>query len=236
MEPAHKWDEKDIYREEPPDEDAPRPVKRGHPALMVAFALFLTAGWGAWLLHQRAEARRAAELAELQARAAGLPGAVNPDGTPSAAAPVPKPDPVARPAQVPPAPPPNYRRFYGVVFDLATRKPVSGAGIVLSLGEKDRVVNPVPCQASLNGHFACDVSDQYDGLGIHVSSGGYVGQFEDLQPSLLERPEAERSTILAQRDGYLEPTRLLYVTSQETVRVDLAAVPADWAAAAQSKR
>jgi hypothetical protein len=215
-------DESEIFKGEADE----RPVvPRRNPLLLLIWAFLLAAGWGAWLLHQRAEARRAAALADLEARAAGAPGA-------AALAP----DPEARPALVPPAPPADLRRFYGVVFDLATKKPVSGAFVILSVGEAHSSVNAQPCQSGLNGHYICDIGDGFEGLSVQVSSRGYQGQFEDFYPSLLKRSQDERRTVLAQRDGYLEPARVTFVASQEVVRLDLAAIPADWAAAAQRKR
>jgi hypothetical protein len=230
MEPGHKWDESELYAGDIDERPAP---PRRNPWLLLIVAFLLSAGWGAWLMHKRGVARRAAALAALEARASGAPGAA---GASDGAAAVLAPDPEARPALVPSSPPANQRRFYGVVFDLATKKPVSGALISLSVGEQRSVVNTQSCQASLNGHYLCDVSSHFDGLWVQVSSQGYTGQFEDFYPSLLKKSDEQRRTVLAQRDGYLEPARVTFVASQELVRLDLAAVPADWAAAAQRKR
>ena len=212
-----QFDEKDLYQEDRP---APR---SGSPLLLLACALLIGAAWCALLMHQRVASRAA--------RAAGAAAAPE-----SARALALAPDPEARPAPVPPAPSESRRRFYGVVFDLATKKPVSGAQVILAGNAEGAAINLMPCQTDLNGHYACDIWDSFAAVWVQVSSTGYRGQFEDFFPTLRKRQPAERRAVLAQKDGYLEPARVVFTAGQEVVPLDLVVVPAAWLPQAQSER
>ena len=213
-----KYQESDLYKE---DDDRPRP-RRSNPLLLLAGAFLLAAGWGAWLMHQRAVARTQT------AKAVWVGGVAEP--------PAPVPDPEARPAPVPPAPSESRRRFYGVVFDLATKKPVPGAQVILAGNAEGNSVSLTPCETDLNGHFACDIWDSIPAVWVQVSSTGYGGQFEDFYPTLRKRSADERRAVLAQKDGYLEPVRLVFTVGQELIPLDLAVVPQGWLPQPQSAR
>ena len=225
-----KFDEKDLYKDDGEEEDQPKP-RRGRPLLLLHYAFLIGGAWAAWLLHQRALARAAARGALSAAPAGGLGvmlGTVPPTGPASI--------PVAQPADVPPSPPTGQRRFYGVVYDLATRRPLVAARVIFDVGQPGAAAEMGPCPTDMNGHYTCDLSDEADPVSVHVATEGYHGQFEDLVPPLRARSESERRAVLAQRDGYLEPTRVLFGAAQEVVPLDIVVVPQGWLPQAQPAR
>ncbi|MCX5796437.1 MAG: carboxypeptidase-like regulatory domain-containing protein [Elusimicrobia bacterium] len=225
-----QYDEKDLYKEDL-DEDRPAPRQR-HPVLLLLCGLLLAAVWGAWTLHRMAVDRRAAAAAARAAAAADVAAAAKAAGpggaAAAAAATAPVPDPEAQPAPVPPAAGPGKRRFYGVVYDLANKKPLAAAQVILALGPPGATGVAATCPTDLNGHYTCDLSEAADQVSVSVSTEGYQGQFEDLIPPLRARSESQRRAVLAQRDDYLEPARVLFAVSQEVVLLDLVVVPKDW--------
>ena len=113
---------------------------------------------------------------------------------------------------------------------------MSGAQVILA-GNAEGTASPLtPCEADLNGHFACDIWDSIPAVWVQVSSTGYRGQFEDFFPTLRKRSADERRAVLAQKDGYLEPARLVFLAGQEVIPLDLAVVPQDWLPQAQPGR
>jgi hypothetical protein len=135
---------------------------------------------------------------------------------------------------VPPAPAADLRRFFGVVYDLATKKPLAGAKVVFAVGPSGAAAEMPPCPADVNGHYTCDVPEEADSVSAYVTAEGYQGQFEDLIPPLRARSESERRAVLSQRDDYLEPARVLFEASQEVVPLDLVVVPKGWLPPAQT--
>jgi hypothetical protein len=210
-------DEKSLY--DAADDDRPVP-RRGHPLRLLLYAFLIGAGWLAWQMHLRAVARAANPSPS--AAPAGISAIF------TGAAPAPAPDPEARPAPEPPAPAADLRRFYGLVYDIATKKPLSGAKVIFEVGEPGAAAETPPCSADLNGHYVCDVSEGASSILVYVSTEGYQGQFEDLIPPLRARSESERRAVLAQRDSYLEPARVLFEAGQEIVPLDLVVVPKAW--------
>ena len=219
------FEEKDLYEQ---DEDRPTP-RGGHPLLLLLYAFLIGAGWVAWQMHRRAVARAAPGA--VPAGSAAMQGQT-PLPAPVPLAPgadqLPAPDPEARPAPIPPAAGANMRRFYGVVYDLSTKKPLAGAKVFFDVGQPGGVAEQAPCLTDLNGHYTCDLSDDAAPVSVYVLTEGYKGQFEDLVPPLHARSVSERRAVLAQRDDYLEPARVLFSTSQEIVPLDLVVVPKAW--------
>jgi hypothetical protein len=235
-----QYNEEELYEEE--FRPAPR---RGNFLRLLAYALLIGAGWGAWQMHRRgispaASAPAVPALAAPVQAAAPATTVASPAVPAQAAAPAAAvrsqastestdPGPEAQPAPVPPPPAARQRRFYGVVYDLATTRPVAGASLTFDIGS--RPPGPGREQSQMTdaaGYYLADFPEDADKLTVSVQAAGYGGQLEDIYPPLRRRSESERRALLSRRDDYLGPVRVLFTPSQEVVPLDLVVVPQDW--------
>lgn len=131
----------------------------------------------------------------------------------------------AAPAPIPPPPGSLFRRFYGVVYDLDTLKPLDGAKIVFKM--KD---NETGWTATVNdlGHYQMDLFKGPDNtMTVSAAVPGYrPGLLEEKNPPLRERSRNARKMIIEETsDSDLEPIPLRFRQDDELVELDLVVVP-----------
>ena len=248
------------YSEEELYEEGCRPApRRGSSRRLLAYALMIGAGWGFWQMHRRAVSHPAsapvvpALAAPVQAAIPAASGA-HPSAAPAptvASPAVPAraavrnqtsagsadPGREVQPAPAPPSPAAGQRRFYGVVYDLATTRPVAGASLIFTIGSRP----PGPGReqglaTDAVGHYLADLPEDADQLTVSVQAAGYGGQFEDYDPPLRERPEKSRRYLVSQRDDYREPQRVLFTVGRDVVPFNIVLVPDSWLPQAQPGR
>jgi hypothetical protein len=137
--------------------------------------------------------------------------------------------PPAAPALVAPAPPspnPGLRCWYGLVYDLATLRPIARAKVRFntkagSLGET---------ATDGAGHYRFDLPSNIASAQVSVSipnlPGYREGLLEDQDPPLRERsPDARKRIMTETTDNDLEPIPLRFRETDEVVELDLVLVP-----------
>ena len=149
-----------------------------------------------------------AAMEQARAEAAATPTATPaaPAATP-AASPLPAAAALAEPPPTPDAPPNNMRRFYGVVYDLATLRPVARASVRISHKRGAALTTAITSPA---GHYSVDVylDDLERGVVMSASAVGYrEGQLEESGAPYRERPLDSREK-----------------TAEETADADLSAL------------
>lgn len=133
--------------------------------------------------------------------------------------------PLAEPPPPPGEPPNNMRRFYGVVYDLATLRPVAGAHVRLMHkgGAAITTTNTNPA-----GHYSADVylEDVERGVVVSVSAAGYrEGQLEESGAPYRERPlDSRKKTAEETADADLSAL-LLPSGDSRAVPLDLVLLP-----------
>lgn len=142
--------------------------------------------------------------------------------------PTPAPPPPPPDAEPPPAPSPpegaTQHRFYGVVYDLATKKPVANIKLLFkpSGGE-----DGWPAVTNSSGHYQWDLYESQALMTVWVEAPGYrKGLLEDKDPSFRERSRESRDQLIEETtDSDLEPVPLRYAPRARVVPLDLALVP-----------
>jgi hypothetical protein len=256
-----QYDERDLYEEEL------RPTPRGGNSLkLLACAVAIGAGWAAWQMHLRAVSRMTPAEAPVAAlgvsvstkSAASTP--VVPDVVvpaqpsvvaaaavaqgPAAQERTPTGGAEAQPAPVPQAPAEGRRIFYGVVYDVATKKPAAGLTLNFSSVQEmsspgmPTVTMPEVKEASTDnaGHYLVEMPSEADQIAVVVKSDGNGGRLEDYDPPLREIPEQKRRYLVSQRDDYRDPLRPLFSPSQDVVPFNIVLIPDSWLPKTPSER
>lgn len=157
--------------------------------------------------------------------------------TPPAAAPVAD----ATPPPEPAPPGENHRRFYGVVYDVSTLKPIAGAELKFMFPGAE---NGSRVTTNTFGHYQVDLvknttrlikpdgsyvivpDDKPMVVAIMPVAGYRDGQLEDTDPPLRERSRSARRRIIAETtDSDLEPMLLRYQSNAAIVPLDLVLLP-----------
>ncbi len=145
------------------------------------------------------------------------------------------PAPSPQPAAVPTPPPAsgsgpqpldkNAWRVSGIVYDLATLDPISGAEITFLY--KDR--SPVTVKTDETGAYEADLP-KGEGWNVNVKAPGHRrGGLLDIDPPYNVRDADERRATLEHiTDGDLAPSQVGWKTSKSRVKLDLIAVPQRW--------
>ncbi|MBI5247208.1 MAG: hypothetical protein HY923_08500 [Elusimicrobia bacterium] len=141
-----------------------------------------------------------------------------------------------------PAPPgENHRRFYGVVYDASTLKPIAGAELKFMMTGAE---NGSRVMTDKFGHYQIDLVKftspdvQPNGsialipvaapmvVAVTPVDGYRVGQLEDPDPPLRERSRTARRRIMEETsDGDLGPMPLRYRSNAVIVPLDLVLLP-----------
>lgn len=134
---------------------------------------------------------------------------------------------VVEAAPAPPLPDPSFFRVYGVVYDLATLRPIVGAHLVFRTAHFTVAAGVTDAA----GHYRVDLSKGNNSGDVTISilegvPGYRNGLFEDKDPPLRERPKEARLMIMSETtDSDLEPVPLRYKQSDEVIPLDLVLVP-----------
>lgn len=131
----------------------------------------------------------------------------------------------AAPAPIPPPPDSLFRRYYGVVYDLDTLKPLAGARLEFKAKGDD-----TGWTATVNdlGHYQMDLFKGPDNaMTVSAAVPGYrPGLLEEKDPPLRERSRSARRMIIDETsDSDLEPIPLRFRQDDELVELDLVVVP-----------
>lgn len=132
---------------------------------------------------------------------------------------------VAAAAPVPTQPGGPFRRFYGIIYDIDTLKPLGGVKVWFRLKGND--VGFTTTSNSL-GHFQIEFFNGADsGLLVSAEVPGYrPGLLEDKDPPLFERTHAARKSIKEELiEGDLDPFPLRFRESADLVELNLVVVP-----------
>ena len=127
-----------------------------------------------------------------------------------------------------PAPPTEHRRrFYGVVYDVATLKPVAGAKLLFRANTAQA---GWPATTNELGHYQLDLVkgtiDMPMVVAVAPVAGYREGQLEDTDPPLRERPRSVRRRIIEETsDNDLEPVPLRFQRDADIVPLDLVLLP-----------
>jgi hypothetical protein len=145
---------------------------------------------------------------------------------PALTAPPPIADAVAPPSPKIPADE-HSRRFYGVVYDVATLKPVAGAKLVFKMSGAE---NGWPVTTNALGHYQRDLVKATVEIPMVVEvtpvPGYRKGQLEDTDPPLRQRSHSARRGVLEETTDYdLEPVPLRYQKDAVIVSLDLVLLP-----------
>ena len=133
-------------------------------------------------------------------------------------------------ATAPPAPAPpteHRRRFYGVVYNAATLKPVAGAKLIFRVNTSQ---NGWPATTNELGHYQLDLvkATIETSMVVEISTlAGYrQGQLEDTDPPLRAKPRSVRRRIVEETsDSDLDPVPLRYQLDADIVPLDLVLIP-----------
>lgn len=131
----------------------------------------------------------------------------------------------AAPAPIPPPPDSLFRRYYGVVYDLGTLKPLAGARLEFKVKGDE-----TGWTATVNdlGHYQMDLFKGPDNtMTVSAAVPGYrPGLLEEKDPPLRERSRSARRMIIDETsDSDLEPIPLRFRQDDELVELDLVVVP-----------
>ncbi len=141
--------------------------------------------------------------------------------------------PAAAPTPAPPVKPAGPKplakdswRVSGMVYDLATLRPVQGADITFLRDEKE----PQTATTDDAGAYEIDLP-KGDGWTVSMEARDRrPGQILDIDPPYRERDADERHAAFDQiSDGDLSPAQVAWKRSSSKVRLDLIAVPSFWA-------
>jgi len=125
----------------------------------------------------------------------------------------------------PAEPPEGTRRFYGVVYDLKSLRPVPHAVVKIDMS----ATGPAMDYTDEDGHYQLDVVPYDSTLGpsIAVSAPGYrAGQIEDPDPTYLQRTLEERLVLISELTPMdLEAVPLRYASGAKVIPLDLVLVP-----------
>lgn len=128
-------------------------------------------------------------------------------------------------APVPPHPGGQTRRFYGVIYDIDSLKPIGGAKIRFAPKSSDHGWTAI---SDDQGRYQIDFSNGVDsGLFVSAEVPGYSpGLLEDKDPPLLERTREARLAIMSElTEGDLDPIPLRFRESADLVEFNLIVVP-----------
>ncbi len=129
---------------------------------------------------------------------------------------------------VPGRPAPSWCRFYGIAYDLATRRPIRA--LPLALVQQD---------SQAERHLTTDCLGRYS-IDIPISDSGATllsapdipgykpGLAAEEDPPLFDLSASDRHHVADRMGEGFEPLPLSYDCSQQLVRLDLVAVPKRW--------
>jgi|GEM_PF-6641907 len=138
-------------------------------------------------------------------------------------------------AELPPAPTgsnPNALVIYGVVYDLATKKPVPKTDVIFSRGGQLALAQ---AQTDAHGWYRADIpkgsAPQY--LSARASRDDYAGALQERDPPLASRTAAQRRAAaeeIVESDKPIKPIGFDVETQVSLAELDLALVPRVWPA------
>lgn len=132
---------------------------------------------------------------------------------------------IAAAAPVPTQPGGPFRRFYGIIYDIDTLKPLGGVKVWFRLKGNDVGFTTT---SNNQGHFQIEFFNGADsGLWVSAEVPGYrPGLLEDKDPPLFERTHAARQSIKEELiEGDLDPFPLRFRESTDLVELNLVVVP-----------
>lgn len=148
-----------------------------------------------------------------------------PAGPPSAVVPTPIVTVEVSTAPVEAPPWPGQVRVHGLVYDLATKRPVRDVRVQFIERRKGPVSEATTDAA---GRYQADLyKNASDAVAVMIDAPGYrKGLLEDRDPPYSERSSGARADVIAETiDSDLDPVPLRYRESAQLVQLDLVLVP-----------
>jgi hypothetical protein len=129
---------------------------------------------------------------------------------------------------VPNKPNPQAVTFYGVIYNLATKKPVKGASISASTlsFHQARVLTDV------HGRYQIEIPfEEIDGdpIDFHVQEPRFIdGALQERDPPLASSSDVRRRTVAEERSFPLPPVKIKASVDTPLVKLDLVLIPRTW--------